>query len=150
MFQAVRRHAIPKFTGGVEEMSMIFVKDLAEATAICLTHPVAAGRIFFVASPQLVTTSGFCEEIARQLQVWTLPLWLPVQVLWPVCVTVELFSKLMNRPSLLNRQKYAELRAPGWVCDAARLRNEIGFVAATTLADGIRQTIAWYRENGRL
>jgi nucleoside-diphosphate-sugar epimerase len=39
---------------------------------------------------------------------------------------------------------------PGWVCDATRLRNEIGFVASTPQSDGIRQTIAWYRENGWL
>ena len=98
----------------------------------------------------MTTVSGFCQEIARQLQVWTLPLWLPVPTLWPICALTELACRLMDRPSLLNRQKYAELRVPGWVCDATRLRNEVAFVASTPLADGIRQTIAWYRENGWL
>jgi len=150
MFQAVRRHVVPSFMGGVEAMSIVFVKDLAEVTADCVTHPAAVGRTYFVSSPDWVTARAFCEEIARQLNVWTLPLWLPVQALWPVCAASELVCKLTNKPSLLNRQKYNELRAPGWVCDATRLRDETGFVAATPLADGIRQTIAWYRENGTL
>lgn len=150
MFQAVRRHLLPNFVGGVEAMSIIYVKDMAEVTVDCLMHSAVAGRLYFVASPKWVTTRGFCEEIARQLKVWTVPLNLPVAALWPVCAMSELFCKLMNKPSLLNRQKYAELRASGWVCDASRLRNETGLVAVTPLSDGIRETIAWYRENGRL
>ncbi|MCU0784128.1 MAG: NAD-dependent epimerase/dehydratase family protein [Verrucomicrobia bacterium] len=150
LFQTVRRHFVPRFSGGIESLSMIFVKDLAEGTVTCLTHPAAEGRTYFVASPEVVTVRGFCKEIARQLNVWTLPLWLPVPALWPVCAMTELVCRLMEKPSLLNRQKYGELRVPGWVCDATRLRNEVGFVASTPQSDGIRQTIAWYRENGWL
>ena len=150
MFQTVRRHLVPHFTGGVEAFSMIYVKDLAEATATCLAHPAVVGKTYFVASPEWVTTRGFCEEIARQMKVWTLPLRLPVQALWPVCVISEWVCRLMNKSTLLNRQKYNELREAGWVCDPTRLRDEVGFVASTSLTDGIRQTILWYRENGWL
>jgi len=150
LFLTVRRHFVPRFTGGIESLSMIFAKDLAEGTVSCLTHPAAEGRIYFIAPLQAVTVHGFCREIARQLNVWTLPLWLPVPVLWPVCVVTELVCRLMGKASLLNRQKYGELRVPGWVCDATRLRNEIGFVASTPLSDGIQQTIAWYRGSGWL
>ncbi len=147
MFQAVRKHFVPRFTGGVKEMSIVFAPDLAEAAVNCLTHPAAAGRTYYVASPEAVSAGGFCEEIARQLNVRTFSLGLPVPVLWPVCALSELFCRLTGKPSLLNRQKYRELRAPGWVCDASRLRNEVGFVASTSLAEGIRQTVAWYRQN---
>jgi nucleoside-diphosphate-sugar epimerase len=47
---------------------------------------------------------------------------------------------------VLSRQKYAELRAPGWVCDPTRLRQETGFVGGTTLKNGIAKTLAWYRQ----
>jgi nucleoside-diphosphate-sugar epimerase len=50
----------------------------------------------------------------------------------------------------LSRQKYAELRAPGWVCDPTRLRQEVGFVDDTTLENGIAKTLAWYRQEGWL
>ena len=62
----------------------------------------------------------------------------------------EAISRLTGKPSVLSRQKYAELRAPGWVCDPARLRRELGFVCATRLKDGIAETLAWYRQQGWL
>jgi nucleoside-diphosphate-sugar epimerase len=147
LFQAVRRHFRPRFSGGLEALSMIFAKDLAEGAVTCLTHPAAEGRTYFVASPEVVTVHGFCGEIARQLNVWALPVWLPVPALWPICAMSELACRMMDKPSLLNRQKYGELRARGWVCDPTRLRSEVGFVASTPPADGIRQTLAWYREH---
>jgi len=51
---------------------------------------------------------------------------------------------------VLSRQKYAELRAPGWVCDPGRLEREAGFVCATTLTHGISTTLASYRQQGWL
>jgi len=147
LFKTVRRHLLLKFSGGAKAFSVVFVKDLAEGVLACLTHRAAVGRTYFIASPEIPTDQGFNREIARQLKVWTLPLWLPVPALWPICALVERSCRLMNKPSFLNRQKYRDLRAPGWVCDASRLRAETGFVAGTSLADGIGETIAWYREN---
>jgi len=150
LFRTVQRHFVPRFSGGIKALSLVFAKDLAEATVTCLTHPAAGGRTYFIASPEVVTVQGFCREIARQLNVWTLPLWLPVPALWPVCAVTELVCRMLNRPSLLNRQKYRELRLPAWVCDSTRLRNESGVVADTPLGEGIRQTSAWYRGHGWL
>jgi nucleoside-diphosphate-sugar epimerase len=62
----------------------------------------------------------------------------------------ETVSWLTRRPGVLSRQKYAELRAPGWVCDPTRLRQEIGFAGGTTLKNGIAKTLAWYRQEGWL
>ena len=90
------------------------------------------------------------DEIAGQMKTWTLPLPLPTAVLWPVCQLQEAVSRLTRRPNVLSRQKYAELRAPGWVCDPARLRQELGCVCATTLRNGIAETLAWYRHEGWL
>ena len=150
LFQTVRKHFLPRFSGGIVSLSMIFAKDLAEGTVTCLTHPAAEGRTYFLAPSEVVTVHGFCKEIARQLKVCTIPLWLPVPALWPVCALTEGVCRLMGKPSLLNRQKYGELRVPGWVCDGSRLRNEIGFAAFTPVSEGIRQTIGWYREHGWL
>ena len=81
---------------------------------------------------------------------WTLPLPLPVAAVWPVCLVRHLVSRLSGRAHMLNLQKYREIRAPGWVCDVARLREETGFVAPTSLEQGLVETIRWYREMGWL
>ena len=149
LFRVVKRHLLPK-PSGAQTLSMVFVKDLAEAVATCLSHPAAAGKTYFVASAEGVTARTMAAEIAAQSGAWTLPLPLPTALLWPICLANELASRLTRRPTLLNLQKFAELRAPGWVCDPARLERDTGVVCATTLKPGIAATLAWYQEHNWL
>ncbi|MHB9009135.1 MAG: hypothetical protein ACYDC1_19675, partial [Limisphaerales bacterium] len=48
----------------------------------------------------------------------------------------------------LDHGKRHELTAPGWVADVTRLESALGLACTTTLAEGIRQTLAWYRREG--
>jgi nucleoside-diphosphate-sugar epimerase len=150
LFKAVKAHILPRFGGGRQALSLVFAEDLAEAVATCLTHPAAAGKTFYVASSEVTTARAVAGEIAEQMKTWTMPLSLPTVALWPLCCLQETFSWLTRRPSVLSRQKYAELRAPGWVCDPTRLRQEVGFVGGTALKNGIAKTLAWYRQEGWL
>jgi nucleoside-diphosphate-sugar epimerase len=145
LFKAIRRHFLPR--PNRQPLSFVFVKDLAEATAICLDHPAAAAKTFYVASPEVLTARALAEEIAAQVATWTLPLPLPTGALWPLCLLQDAFSWLTRRPNVLSRQKYAELRARGWVCDPTRLRLDLGVSCATTLKTGIAETLAWYRQH---
>jgi nucleoside-diphosphate-sugar epimerase len=150
LFKTVKAHLLPRFGSGRQSLSLLFVQDLAEAAVTCLTPPAAAGKTFYVASSEVTTAHAMAGDIAAQMRTWTLPLRLPAAALWPLCCLQELISRLTRRPNVLSRQKYAELRAPGWVCDPARLRQELGFVAATTLKRGIGETLVWYRKAGWL
>jgi nucleoside-diphosphate-sugar epimerase len=145
LFKAVKGHVLPK-PSGAQALSLVFVKDLAEAVATCLGHPAAAGKTYFVASREIVTARRMAEEIASQMKVWTVPLPLPTVLLWPICLAQEVLSRLTGKPSVLSLQKFAELRAPGWVCDPTRLEREIGYACATTLKPGIAAALAWYRQ----
>jgi dihydroflavonol-4-reductase len=149
LFRAVNSHLLPK-PGGGQALSMVFVRDLAEAALTCLTHPAAAGKTYFVAAREVVTARAMAEEIAAQMNVWTLPLPLPAAVLWPICLTQELISRLTGQPSVLSLQKFAELRAAGWVCDPSRLERETGCACPTTLKRGIAETLNWYRQQNWL
>jgi len=147
-FQLAKARLVPKFLGGVQHLSMVLAQDLAEAAATCLSHPKAEGRIYFVASPDVLTPTEFGREVARQMELSTLVFPFPVPLLWPICVLSEGLARLTGHAAMLNRQKYAELSASGWVCDSTRLRQETGFVASTPLREGIAQTLAWYRQAG--
>jgi len=37
-----------------------------------------------------------------------------------------------------------------WTCDTARAADELGFVAPTSLDEGLAATLAWYKEAGWL
>lgn len=144
MFQAVRNHILPTPSKN-QELSLVFVKDLAEAVGISLEHPKAAGKTYFVSSKELATGRKMAEIIAKNLGVWTCALPLPSLLLWAICFSEEMRSRLTGRPTLLNLQKFAELRAPGWVCDPSAFESDLGFKCETTLDAGVPETIRWYQ-----
>lgn len=146
LFKAVKSHLLPTFGGGRQELSFVFVKDLAQAAVHVLTHPAAAGKTFFAAGDEVVTTRQFGEMIAAQMKTWTIAPPLPMVALWPVCAVQEVLSRLTKKANIVSLQKYAELSAPGWVCRADKLRSLTGFSCQTTLQDGLAKTLAWYRE----
>ena len=143
MFKAIHRHILPR-PCTTQSLSVVYAKDLAEGIVKCLISPVAGGKTYFVASPEVVTARRMAEEIAELMHKWTLPLPLPAPLLYAVCLWQQLFSQLTNRASLLNLQKYAELSAPGWVCSPAKLLAETGYACSTRLGEGLRQTLDWY------
>lgn len=146
LFKAVRAHLRPNIGGGRQALSLVFVKDLAEAVLAALTHPAAPGQTFFVASHQTVTVRELVRAVAETMQTWTVPLPLPGALLWPICLWADLVAHCTKRATVLGRQKYPELRAAAWLCDPTKLRQELGFECATDLKAGLAATLAWYRQ----
>ena len=144
LFKAVKAHLLPR--PGRQALSLVFVQDLAQAIVTCLDHPAAARKTYFAACPQIVTARSMAGEIATQMGVWTVPLPLPALMLWPLCLGEQILSRLTGRASLLSLQKFAELRAPGWVCNPGLLERETGCACRTTIEPGIGQTLQWYRQ----
>jgi nucleoside-diphosphate-sugar epimerase len=145
LFRAAKSHLLPKLGGG-QTLSLVFVRDLAEAVVTCLDHPAAAGKTYFVAAREVVTARRMAEEVAAQMNVWTVPLPVPLALLWLVCLAQEIRGRLTGKPSILSLQKFAELRAPGWVCDPMLLERETGCACPTTLKTGVAKTLSWYRQ----
>lgn len=149
LFSAINNHILPEIAAR-QELSLVYVKDLARVTVECLTAPAASKGIFFVASPEIVTSVNLARKIAEELKTWTIPLWMPVQALYPVCLAQEVISKLTKKPNVLSLDKYKELKAPAWTCDVSRLKTELGLECSTDLSSGISETVRWYKSEGWL
>jgi len=149
LFRAIKRHVLPRPSAN-QGLSLVFARDLAEAVVACLGHPAAAGQTYFAASPEIVTAREMGQIIAAHAGYWTIPCPLPTWALWPLCLGQELMARATAKPRLLNLQKFAELRAPGWVCDPSHLKREIGFECRTTLKQGVVETWKWYQDQGWL
>jgi nucleoside-diphosphate-sugar epimerase len=145
MFKAVKAHLLPCPTER-QELSLVYVKDLAEGVVSCLESAKAPGKTYFIAATELVTGRKMAQEIAAQMKRWTIPIPLPAGLLWPACLVNEICAQITGKARLLNLQKFTELMAPGWVCDTSLLRKEIGFECKTTLKEGIAESIWWYEQ----
>lgn len=150
LFKAVKSHLLPRFGGGRQQLTLVYVEDLAAAVESALTHPKASREIFFVGSPAVVTAGELARCIAIESGHWTLPLPLPNAVLWLACQCTGRISQITKRPSVLSAQKYAELKAPGWVCSVAKLKERLGADCPTSLREGVVKTRDWYLSHGWL
>ncbi|MFN3407636.1 MAG: NAD-dependent epimerase/dehydratase family protein [Limisphaerales bacterium] len=150
LFKAAKLHLAPRFGGGRQPLSLVYVEDLAAAIVAATRHANAARETFFVTSAEVVSTAELARVIAEVSGGWTLPLPLPGAVLWLACQSAEMLARLRKRPSVLSAQKWAELKAPGWVCDGTRFRGEVGYECRTLLRAGAAKTLDWYRTEGWL
>jgi len=150
LFQKVKRRVMPLVSGAKRSLNMVFGPDVAIAVLCSLMHERGAGGTYHVAAEPPCTDEEFMEEIAAQLRCRPLRLPVPRSVVYLACVMQEIMSRATGRPNILNRQKLPELLASGWVCSTGRIRRDLGFAAPTSLREGVRRTIEWYRREGWL
>jgi dihydroflavonol-4-reductase len=145
LFQSVKNHLRPK-PSPAQELSLVFVKDLATCVVSCLEPPAAARKTYFAAAPQTITADAMAREIAAQMGTWTVPLPVPSPVWWVLCFAQQLHTRITGKPNVLSLQKLPELRASAWTCDPSRLEADTGCPCPTLFKEGAAQTLSWYRE----
>jgi nucleoside-diphosphate-sugar epimerase len=149
LFKAVNSRLLPQPLAP-QPLSLVFVRDLAGAIVHCLDHPKTARRTYFASSRETASARLMAQAICREMGRTCLPLPLPQSILWLSCMLNQLRTAITGRAHILSRQKFAEVKAPGWVCDPSRLEQETGYVCGTGLEPGIRETVTWYKEQGWL
>jgi nucleoside-diphosphate-sugar epimerase len=136
-----RRRFVP-IGPGDNLRTLVFVKDLASATALAARSETAAGRIYNVSDgtphPMREIIAAICAGLGRKPPRWHAPI-------APVRVALRTASVIDRRlPRMLD--KYLEEVA----VDASRIQSELGFRPGTHLRDGWAATIAEMRRSGRL
>jgi nucleoside-diphosphate-sugar epimerase len=62
----------------------------------------------------------------------------------------EYSSRLTGKVSVLNNDKFNILKQRNWRCDIQPAIDELDYQPQVKLAEGVRRSIAWYKENGWL
>lgn len=136
--------------GRIEALNLVHVRDLVDGLVRAAEAERSLGQTYFLAHPTPVTQEELGATIARALGARCLTLRVPDPLLQAAGWAAELAARLANRPALFNRSKVAELLAPGWVCSPRRAQEELGFSPRVALAEGVAETVAWYRQAGWL
>lgn len=133
---------------GDRPLSWIDVDDCARAFLLLAERPEAAGRSFFLASPQTTTAAGLMREAARALGLEPRRIRVPDAALRALAAGADVVTRVTGRRLPLNRKLAAQVLAPGWVCDPSRARALLGFEAGTPLAESTARAARWYLEAG--
>ncbi len=128
---------------------LTYIDDLVEGFRLCGEVPAAAGRTYILAGPRYTTLNELVAMIAEQLEVAPPRFHLPVWPFWTAGLLCEAICvPLQIEPPLYRRRVdfYTKSRAFA----TTRARTELGFAPQIDLAEGIRRTAIWYREQGLL
>ena len=148
-FRLAKWGVIPVPTGGPRLLQMVHVRDLARALVLATQAPRAAG-VYHIAEARIHTWEEMGRAVGRAVgrNVRVLPV--PAAMLAGLAAVSETAAGLVGRSSIFNRDKARELLAPGWLCETEAARAALNFEADIPLADGLRDTAQWYREQGWL
>jgi nucleoside-diphosphate-sugar epimerase len=111
--------------------SLVFVGNLADAIAICSTHPAAAGKTYLVSDGEGVSSGQLVRMIAGAMdkpsRVFPFPVW-----------AMKLAGIMTGKGEAVGRL------TTSLAVDSTRIRNELGWVPPFTLAQGIQETCRWF------
>lgn len=146
LFRGVARRRFVVLGSGEIFYHLTFVSDVAEGLRLCGEVPAAAGGTYIVAGPEVTTLNELVAAIAREAGVtpprWHLPVW-PVWLAGAICEGLTVPFGI--EPPLYRRR--VEFFTKSRAFDTTRARRELGYAPAVSLDEGIRRTLAWYREH---
>ena len=110
--------------------SLIYLGNLTDAIATCLTHPAAAGKTYLVSDREDVSTAELITRIAQALgkpsRLWPCPLGL-----------IELAGRMTGKSDEI-------ARLLGSLCiDSSKIRSELDWTPPYTLEQGLAETARW-------
>ncbi|MDO8665547.1 MAG: NAD-dependent epimerase/dehydratase family protein [Gemmatimonadales bacterium] len=150
VFKLAAKGIAPVFGRGRQELSLIFVPDLAEVIVRAGTHPAASGRVYHVAHSETVTAGQLALEVGRAVGRKPLVIPVPRLAVGALLILAGALRALVRRRSVVNLGKLDEFFASAWTFDVGRAERELGWRAAHGLGAGARETAAWYRAEGWL
>jgi len=150
MFKSIKRHVDFAVGYKPQAITFVYVGDVVGATFLALDH----GReheSYIISDGETYSSRTFSDLIKHELGVKTLlrvkaPLWL----LRMATTAGQCWGRLSGHMPVLNNDKYHILSQRNWRCDMTPARLDLGFKPQVTLAEGVRLTARWYKDEGWL
>ena len=150
-FKAVSRRICPVVGGGKGRVSLVYAEDLARGMAAVAEAEGTAGETYFLGGrADAYTWNDVKEAATRALGHGALTVPVPGPLVGVVGAASEAWGALTGNYPPLNREKAREIRHACKVCTSAKARQDFGYAPATSLEEGVAQTIRWYQQEGWL
>lgn len=131
---------------GGNHLPLIYVTDVARGILLASEADQAIARAYLLVNDEPVTQCDYFNAIAAELGVRPPHRHIPYRLALALGATAELAGHLTRRkqPPPLMRFGLKQVAGENRFV-ISRARTELGFSPQVPLADGVRQSIAWYR-----
>lgn len=150
-FQVAARGIAPLIGSDRKLVSLVHVDDLVSGFILAGTKEAGVGQTYFISSEELYDWRQVGNVTARILgRKRPLYLSIPHPVVHAVAALSGSLGRFRKTPPILDREKGRDITQPFWICSVEKARNELGYRQQTSIEEGVRQTVEWYREHGWL
>jgi len=155
LFRMARAGVIVKAGFADKRYSLVHVEDLSDAIVLAAERGRGLGRsgnegVYFTddGAPRGWDELGRAalEALGRRGVVVSVP----EAVSWLVAGASSVASRITGKAAILSLDKMLEIREGAWTCTSERARRELGWEPRFDLAEGMRQSVDWFRRAGRL
>ena len=130
-----------------QDITFVYVKDVVQAVFLALEKG-DNGRKYFLSDGEVYQSTTFSNLIHEALgRPWWIRITAPVWVLRIVTFFGEYVGRMSGKVTALNNDKYNILKQRNWRCDIQPAIKELGYEPKYKLAQGVEETIKWYKEN---
>ncbi len=131
----------PAFYGGDKLTSAIYVEDVVQGLILLAENPKAVNRIYFLTEEKIYKLSEVGKIIAEALGKKLIIIKIPLNLLLLFIFFQEILFKLIGRKPLILRQQVKRWVDQNWICSGQKVKEDLGFVAPTSLSVGIKKII---------
>ena len=133
-----------------QDITFVYVSDVVQAVFLALDKG-ENGRKYFLSDGEIYQSTTFSDLIHEELgRPWWIRITAPVWVLRIITFCGEYIGRLTGKVTALNNDKFNILRQRNWRCDIQPAIDELGYQPTVKLAEGVRRSIKWYKEQGWL
>ena len=148
-FKYARKHIRPVIGFKERYISIVHISDLVKMVLLTLDKKIESGEVFFVSDGKIYTTRELFKLISKLMSTWIVPVPIPLTFVCIAALLNNAMGYLSGKVTMLNIDKYKELKALYWICSSEKAAKE-GFSPDYDLKKGLQETYQWYIENGWL
>ena len=136
-----------------QEITFVYVMDVVQAAFLACERPAAdvLHRAYFLSDGMSYNSRAFSDLLQKEMGIrGVLHIKAPLWFLRAVCTVNGAICRGLGKLTTLNMDKYHILAQRNWNCDIEPARRELGYEPQWSLADGVRESVRWYKQQGWL
>ena len=162
MAKSIKQHVDFAVGYKPQDITFVYVSDVVQAVFLAMDASQAVGHAYFLSDGEVYNSRAFSDllqqelgrndkgELDSKLIPWVLHIKAPLWFLWLVCAISGTVNRWMGKLTTLNLDKYHILSQRNWQCDISPAKRDLGYEPKVKLGDGVRKSVAWYKQEGWL
>lgn len=149
LFKSISRGLEPHIGSFKQQLSFIYVKDLADVIVNSLFVKIN-GTQYNVSDGNVYDRYALAELVKKALKKKTFKFHLPVPIVGAMASVMDFIYLNRKDTPTLNKEKMAELTAINWACNIDKAKHDLGYAPKFDLEKGLIDTVKWYKDNNWL